>query len=252
MSTHATAAAPFEVKATDVATRTFEGLSATWDEDLGGDTIQRGAFARTLDHWKASGGRRVIPLIDNHAYKLKASPSFRDIVGKMVDAREEDAGLWTRYSVARTPAGDDLLALASDGMVTGLSIGYMAIPGATERKGGKRIIKEVRLEEVSPVIFPMNPNAQIDALSVKALLDAARRGDLTDEQKAELRALLDDDEKPRPDAGASSSPAPAPEAIKALAERIDRLTARRLATRIGSVLDRGPARVGRTGESRHP
>ena len=118
--THDATFAPFEVKAADVETRTFAGLAATWDEDLGGDVIQKGAFTRTLDHWRAAGGRRVIPLVDNHAYKLKSNPSFRDIVGKLEDAREEDSGLWKRYAVARTQAGDDLLALAKDGMVTGL------------------------------------------------------------------------------------------------------------------------------------
>lgn len=239
MSTHSTAAAAFEVKASDTETRTFEGLASTWDEDLGGDIIHPGAFTRTIDHWKAAGGRRVIPLVDNHAYKLKSNPSFRDIVGKMVDAREEKAGLWTRYSVARTPAGDDLLALAKDGMVTGLSIGYQAVAGGTEMKAGKRHLKEVKLGEVSPVIFPMNEGARIDALSVKSLTAKLRDGELSDEEVQELRALLDGRE-----AKAAPAPALAPERVDALIARIDALKTRRLATRLHDVLG-GSARGGR-------
>jgi phage I-like protein len=96
---------------------------------------------------------------------------------------------------------------------------------------------------VSPVIFPMNPGAVINATSVKALMDAARRGDWTDEQKAELRALLDADRAPESQEPVAH-PAPAPEAVKALAERIAALKARRLATRIDALVG-GPARVGR-------
>jgi HK97 family phage prohead protease len=155
--------------------------------------IHKGAFARTLDHWKSAGGRVVVPLIDQHAYQMKKSPSFRDIVGKLVAAEERPEGLWTRYQVARTAAGDDLLTLVKEGMVTGLSIGYQAVPNATDYKGGVRHLKEVKLREVSVVIFPMNEGALVDPLSVKSfdeLSAALRDGALSDEQKDSLRALL--------------------------------------------------------------
>ena len=234
--THDATFAPFEVKAADVETRTFSGLASTWEKDTGNDVIHKGAFARTLDHWKASGGRRVIPLVDNHAYSLKKSPSFRDIVGKLVDAREEDSGLWTRYAVARTQAGDDLLALAKDGMVTGLSIGYTVVPGATEQKAGVRHIKELKLGEVSVVIFPMNEGARLDPMSVKCLLAAAKAGSLSAEQKAELRALLDGEQHDAP------PDALAPDAVAEWKSRLDGVLTRRLATRLEALV--GPARVG--------
>jgi HK97 family phage prohead protease len=186
-------AAPFEVKASDAEARTFEGLASTWERDTGNDVIHKGAFARTLDHWKSAGGRVVVPLIDQHAYQMKKSPSFRDIVGKLVAAEERPEGLWTRYQVARTAAGDDLLTLVKEGMVTGLSIGYQAVPNATDYKGGVRHLKEVKLREVSVVIFPMNEGALVDPLSVKSfdeLSAALRDGALSDEQKDSLRALL--------------------------------------------------------------
>ena len=57
-------AIPFHVKrdALDEDSRTFEGLAATWDLDLGGDVIHRGAFKRTLEEWQKAGS--VIPLLD--------------------------------------------------------------------------------------------------------------------------------------------------------------------------------------------
>jgi hypothetical protein len=58
---------------------------------------------------------------------------------------------------------------------------------AQEKGRRVRHLKEIRLSQVGMVMFPMNPDAQI--MQVKhdftALLET-----LTDEQKAELRALL--------------------------------------------------------------
>jgi hypothetical protein len=145
-------AAPFEVKASDAEARTFEGLASTWERDTGNDVIHKGAFARTLDHWKSAGGRVVVPLIDQHAYQMKKSPSFRDIVGKLVAAEERPEGLWTRYQVARTAAGDDLLTLFP------MNEGALADP--------------------------------LSVKSFDELSAALRDGALSDEQKSELRALL--------------------------------------------------------------
>ena len=190
----------FEVKALDTEARTFEGLASTWDQDLGGDVIHPGAFKRTLDHWRKSG--RALPLIDQHNYG-----SVRSVVGKMLEASETDAGLETKWEVIEGPDGDEILRRLKGGYVDGLSIGYRPIksdePTEDERRAGVwRHLKEVELKEVSVVIWGMNPDALIDTDSVKALMDAAREGTLTDEQKKELRALLDApsaDDEPAPE-----------------------------------------------------
>jgi HK97 family phage prohead protease len=192
---------PFAVKGIDRTARTFEGYASTWDLDLGGDIIHKGAYARTLDHWRAANGKRVIPLVDHHRYE-----SAFDVVGKLVDAREDDVGLWAKFGVAPVAKGDELLTLVEGDYLSGLSIGYEAVPSMTERKDGVRHIRELKLYEVSVVIWGMNPHALIDSSSVKSLLDAARAGTLTDEEKTELRALLTD-----------ASPAPEPAAPVGLA-----------------------------------
>ena len=53
----------FEFKAIATEKRQFTGLSSTWDLDLGGDLIEKGAYRRTLREWKASG-RRVAARLD--------------------------------------------------------------------------------------------------------------------------------------------------------------------------------------------
>jgi len=179
----------FEVKETDEEQRTFRGLASTWDLDLGGDVIHRGAFKRTLDHWRRSG--RVIPLLDQHNYG-----SVRAVVGKLIEARETADGLDAKFQVIDGPDGDEILRRIKGGFVDGLSIGYRAVkieePTDEERrKGILRHLKEIELREISVVIWPMNPNARLDVSSVKALL--AKGADaLTDDELAELVALRDD------------------------------------------------------------
>lgn len=182
------ARAPFEVKAIDEATRTFTGLASTWDLDLGGDVIEKGAFKRTLRNWKSS--KKPMPLIDQHNYM-----SVRSVIGKMIEAEETDGGLEATFEVIEGPDGDEVYRRVKGGYVDGLSIGYRAIesrePDEEQRlKGIWRILKEVKLVEVSVVIWPMNPEATIE--SVKALTDALREGSLTPEQEAELTALPDE------------------------------------------------------------
>jgi HK97 family phage prohead protease len=184
MTTQHKALAPFEIKATDAETRTFEGLASTWSLDLGGDVIHPGAFRSTLKEWKRTG--RVIPLIDQHRYQ-----SVRHVLGKLLEAEETDAGLLTKWRVVEGQDGDELLHRLRGGMIDGLSLGYNAKKWDTEEKDGAviRHIKEIELQEVSAVIWGMNPGALIDTASVKTMLDAVDPAALDDDDRKGLRAL---------------------------------------------------------------
>jgi len=177
MSKQTKALAPFEVKAVDDGAMTFEGLSSTWDLDLGGDVIEKGAFTRTLDHWRSSA--KIIPLIDQHNYG-----SVRAVVGKMTDARETDEGLYTTWEMLDTEDGREVFARIKGGFIDGLSIGYRVIGDAPIEDGVRRI-KEVALEEVSAVIWPMNPGARIQA--VKAAMS-----NMSEDELKELGVLTEE------------------------------------------------------------
>ena len=179
MKTQTKALAPFAIKAYDdeEGKMTFEGLSSTWDMDLGGDVIHKGAFVRTLDHWRSSS--KILPLIDQHNYG-----SVRAVVGKMVDAQETDEGLFTRWEMLDTEDGREVFARIKGGFVDGLSIGYRVI-GDAPIEDGVRHIKELALEEVSVVIWPMNPGARIQA--VKAAL-----ANMNEEELKELGVLTEE------------------------------------------------------------
>lgn len=179
----------FECKAADDGARTIRGLAAAWSLDQGGDVIHKGAFARTLDHWRAAKKSRPIPLLDSH----DAFSSVTTVLGMMTDAAETDDGLEATFAFVPDDAtADAAYKRTKGGYVTGLSIGYEAVPSGTEIKDGIRHLKEIKLLEVSLVVFPMNDDARVVGVKHVAAIEAAlRAGTLTGEQKARLRALLD-------------------------------------------------------------
>lgn len=204
MTTIATKAlTPWATKAVDVKARTFEGLASTWDLDLGGDVIHQGAFTKTLENWRENDGR-IVPLIDHHRYG-----SAFDVLGKMTHAEETDEGLSARFEVVNGDDGDRLLERIKGGYLNGLSIGYEAIAPQTEtitREDGVketiRHLREIKLYEVSAVIWGMNPHALIERASVKSVIDALKSGDLTSQELEDLRAFLQADPpkgEPEPD-----------------------------------------------------
>lgn len=227
---------PFEIKAESAneESRTFQGLASTWSLDLGNDVIHPGAYARTLGLWKSSG--RVIPLIDLHRYD-----STKRVVGKMTEAVETGEGLLCTFQMleAGDAEADAAWRRVKGGYITGLSIGYRAVRYDYEQPEGTdsywdriRHLYEVELKEVSLVIWGMNETSLIDLTSVKDLTAALREGRLTEEQKAELRALLT--EAPAP----ASPPADPPKGLAPedpkrlqLEEQLRDLTLRSLAVR---------------------
>jgi HK97 family phage prohead protease len=147
-----------------------------------------------------------VPLIDHHRYG-----SAFDVLGKMVEAEETDEGLSARFEVVPGEDGDRLLSRIKGGFVNGLSIGYEAgrydyedVDRGDGVKSRVRHLREVKLYEVSAVIWGMNPAALIDTNTVKALL-----GGLSPEEKDELRALLLSDTAPAPAAVPAADDGPA-------------------------------------------
>lgn len=200
----------FEVKDSNDEKRTLTGLAAAWSLDQGGDIIRKGAFTRTLDHWRANKKSRPIPLKDLHRWQ-----SVEDVIGRMTEAQETDEGLLATFEfIPDDPKADAIYRRVKGGYVTGLSIGYMAKQWSyIQKEGGNewdrvRVLTEVQLLEVSVVDDPMNDDARIDDVkSLDALARALRDGALTDEQKSQLRALLD-----APPAGTPAGDPPAPDA----------------------------------------
>jgi HK97 family phage prohead protease len=118
--------------------------------DAYGDTIQKGAYAETIEKNKAS------PLM---LYQHSSS----DIIGKWTKMEEDDHGLIVEGEF--TPGhslASDVRALAKHGAVNGLSIGFtLPSNGSEEKDDGTRLLKQIDLHEVSVVAFPADKAARI-------------------------------------------------------------------------------------------
>jgi HK97 family phage prohead protease len=172
MTEHKRRDAALQIKAVDEEKRQFTGLASTWEKDLGGDVITKGAFAKTLKEWESNG--KVLPLLDSHKYG-----SISAVLGKMIDARRRTRALRPRSSSGQDPQGEEAWDLVREGYVDGLSIGYEARawekPDDEEKSEGvHRKLTEINLVEVSLVQMPMNQGARIAA--VKSALDAMQPG----------------------------------------------------------------------------
>jgi HK97 family phage prohead protease len=152
----------FKIKAADGEPGTFEGMLAMYGgQDLGGDSIVRGAFTKTL---QASNG--AVPLLWQHN---PAQP-----VGQL-QCKDSTAGIQVKGKLLMTlPMARDAYELIKAGVIKGLSIGYDALQESYEN--GVRLLKEVRLWEGSLVTFPMNESAMIT--SVKGMSDTEKAGHL--------------------------------------------------------------------------
>lgn len=125
----------------------IEGLAAVYgNQDHGGDIILPGAFAKTIR------GRKALPMLLYHDQRLP--------VGVWTGFEDTAKGLkMTGRVTTVTQAGKEALALARDGALSGLSIGYRAIK---ERyTDTARELAEIALIETSLVATPMNDRAQI-------------------------------------------------------------------------------------------
>lgn len=161
-------------RAIDYDARTFEGYASTWDKDLGGDIIMRGAFTKSIKESFPAGRVKVLW---NHS----------EPIGMPLEMREDARGLWVKGRVSKTAKGDEVLELMRDGVVDTMSIGFTIPQGKSEIKGDVRYIHEVRLMEFSPVTFAMNPQAAITG--VKSLTEQIKAGGLTAAQLEELASL---------------------------------------------------------------
>jgi HK97 family phage prohead protease len=148
---------PFEVKVLDDTDQegVFEGYGATFgNEDLGRDIIAKGAFKKTL------GETRKLKRLPRMLWMHKSD----EPIGVWTEMREDDTGLYVKGKLATTQRGRDTLELVRMGAVDGLSIGFQTVNAKMDDKTGARTLTEVRLFEVSPVAFPMNPEARVTAV----------------------------------------------------------------------------------------
>lgn len=166
-----------------------EGYAATFDRkpDSYGDVIAKGAFARTLEEWRAKGGEGLsIPLL----YAHNTDDAMHNI-GMVTEAHEDEKGLFIHAEFdADNPTAQYARKLVQEGRLYQFSFAY-AIRDAGEIELDGHYAYELRdldLYEVSLVQIPANQNAVVTGIKSDAPeVKAGRRNSKADAD--ELRSI---------------------------------------------------------------
>lgn len=126
--------------------------------DLHGDIIAPGAFRKTIAERVPAG---KIKLLNSHI------ASAEHTIGTIVDAREDEVGLFFRAELSSTALAQEIRTKMNEGHLGAASIGFDIIDAVWEERDGEmiRVIREVKLYEISVVPFPANEMAGIRAKS---------------------------------------------------------------------------------------
>lgn len=122
----------------------IEGYANTTSVDRGGDVIPMTAWSQALENYLKN------PVI--LAYHKHSEP-----IGKVVDHRIDDKGLWVKARISA--AADDVFNLVKDGVLTAFSVGFIVKDAIYDSITDLFIIKELELLEISVVSVPMNQDS---------------------------------------------------------------------------------------------
>lgn len=144
----------------------FSGYASVWDSiDLGGDTVKRGAFVKSLDAWKS---KNMLP-------QLLFYHEMDSVIGDWLEMEEDDRGLrvkgrlWIKGDLA-VPEAVKAYNILRGTSVRGLSIGYRVKDyDIQDQMDGSQIrhLKEIDLLEVSIAPWAMEPKAEVTSVKDK-------------------------------------------------------------------------------------
>jgi hypothetical protein len=147
----------------DGDTGEFTGYAAVWNNvDLQGEVIRVGAFKRTLNAKVAA--RKVKLMVRHYAH----GGDTTEVVGTVVEAKEDDYGLWIRGKFSSIPRAQETRTLIQEGHLDGLSVGYFPVRGRRAKVAGKQVVELLELELAEVTITPKPANGLTRITSAKS------------------------------------------------------------------------------------
>ena len=147
----------FEVKDLDIRERKVAVYLSKFDSlDSDFDIIRKGAFTKSLqERGVDSSSNRKIAFLRHHDWEKQ--------IGKFLELKEDDYGLYAVGQLGRSTMGEDALRDYEDGIIKEHSIGFQYIKDKMNfvedksmKSGGFHEIKELKLYEGSAVTFGSN------------------------------------------------------------------------------------------------
>jgi HK97 family phage prohead protease len=117
------------------------------------ETFERGAFQGTEP--------AMVPLTATHPKDGGTLP-----IGRAVELREEADAFWGAFHVSDVPLGNEVLALARDGVPLGLSVGFEEVDGGSRWNHTRTRVVRTRalLDHVAVVRSPAYRGARVEAV----------------------------------------------------------------------------------------
>lgn len=144
---------------------TFEGYGSIFGNvDSYNDRVMRGAFSKSLERHR-NEGTRVLMLWQHN-------PS--EPIGVWDELQEDERGLFGKGRlILEVQKAREVHALMKAQAISGLSIGYREVK-ATARDGVSEL-EELDLREISPVSFPANTAARVEAVKSERMAEFVKR-----------------------------------------------------------------------------
>ena len=101
-----------------------------------------------------------IEITDPTKIKLLSQHDMKKPVGRMIASEVREDGIYATFKLSRSQAGSDALIMASENLVSGLSIGAEILASKPSRDG-HTVVTSAKLKEVSLVTEPAFKSAQI-------------------------------------------------------------------------------------------
>lgn len=151
----------FEVKAVDDEQGLIEAYGSVFSNiDQGNDVVDKGSFKRTIKNSKARIDAKKANFLATMLWNHDTEHFLP--IGGWYDLEEDDHGLLGKGQiVVETQLGRDVYMLIKKKVINEFSIGYEVMPGGSyyEKGTGVRHLTELRLWEISPVVWAMNQEA---------------------------------------------------------------------------------------------
>lgn len=180
-----------EVKAVREDSNLFiEGYASVFGVvDSYNDIVVQGAFTNTL----INDAKRV---------KFCWQHNMDDVIGKIIEMREDDRGLWFKAKISNTSKGKDVAILVEDNALDEVSFAYRTKKYLMDEETDIRKLLEVELIEISLVTRAANPEAVITGTEKKSeeekLAEAvetifSKVENLSDDDLVRLKVKIDND-----------------------------------------------------------
>jgi HK97 family phage prohead protease len=138
---------------------TFSGYASVFGiTDAQEEQVASGAFDLSLKSWAEMG--KMPKLLWQH--------DFRHPIGLWHEIREDSHGLFVKGQLLLDlTQGREAYSLLKNGIVDGLSIGFITVRSRRGSASRVRVLEEVNLQEVSLVTFAANPKAKVERVKMQ-------------------------------------------------------------------------------------